>query len=151
MPKATTERPGPGSEFLEEPGTLWHPVAWYDTEFRPALHRHLNELAILGPNWDGYGAPSIDPAILAAAHGFVNGLPEKLPRPTIVPMSSGNLQLEWREGQRVLELEFETPTTIHYLKWDPDENLQEEDVFPAAQVHRAVELIRWFMKSVQHV
>ena len=108
----------------------------------------LNELAKLQPNWDGYGASRISPPIIDAARRFIDRLPESVPSPpAIVPMSPGNLQLEWHEGERVLELEFETPDTIHYLQWDPSEHVEEEDTFPATDVGKAIQLIRWFTKS----
>ncbi|MEX0703743.1 MAG: hypothetical protein WD069_16720 [Planctomycetales bacterium] len=115
---------------------------------KPALHAELDQIAALQPDWDGYGAPRIDPAIIEAARRFIDLLVEEMPsRATIVAMSPGNLQFEWHEGRRVLELEFETPDTIHYLKWDPAEKMEEEDVFPVTDLGRAARLIRWFSKS----
>ncbi len=94
----------------------------------------------------------IDAQIVHAAHDFLNRLPENLVAPPlVVPMAKGNLQFEWHEGSRSLELEFESPTTIHYLKWHPEEGVEEEGFFAADDVSQAVAFIRWFVKGVANV
>ena len=65
-------------------------------------------------------------------------------------MAKGNLQFEWHQGARSLELEIEEPQTIHYLKWDPEEGVENEGSFPLGQTSRTVELILWFTKGVTH-
>lgn len=62
-------------------------------------------------------------------------------------MSTGNLQFEWHHGRKVLELEFETADTIHFLQWDPEQHIEEEDTFRASDIDRAVDLIQWFMSG----
>lgn len=117
-----------------------------DPNFKMAVCEQLIGLTQLQKNWDGYGAPPIDRKIVKAACTFIESLPENLAcRPRVVPMSAGNLQLEWDRDETSLELEFETAETIHFLKWNPDENIEEEDTFPATDIARAVELIQWFM------
>jgi hypothetical protein len=119
-----------------------------DPGFAVAINAELQKLALLKPNWDGYGAPIIDPKIIAAARTFIARLPESLEyRPRVVPMSTGTLQFEWHHGQKVLELEFETQDTIHFLQWHPERGTQEEDTFCATDLERAVELIQWFMSE----
>jgi len=116
-----------------------------------AVRSDLDELSGLQPDWDGYGAPRINPKIIEAARRFVDSLPDDSPKPTVVPMSSGNLQFEWHHGRRSIELEFESPERIHYLKWSSEENVEEEDAFPAKHIRRAVQLIGWCMESTTHV
>jgi hypothetical protein len=119
-----------------------------DPDFTSAINSELIKLEQLKPNWDGYGALALDRAIIAAAKTFIARLPENLaPRPRVVPMSPGNLQFEWHDGPKVLELEFETAEAIHYLQYDPDKGVEEEDVFPAADVDKAIDLIQWFMSG----
>ncbi len=112
------------------------------------LEAEFRSLGELSPNWDGYGAPAIDPAVIAAVRSFVARIPHGLaPRPRVVPMSSGMVQLEWHAGARSLELEFEAPDSIRYLRWHPEEGIEDEDSFPAADVEIAVDLIRWFVNG----
>ena len=95
----------------------------------------LDSLGALAPNWDGYGAPVIDPAVIEAARSFIARLPEGLvSRPQVVPMSNGTLQLEWHDGPKSLELEFESPSSIRYLQWHPEQGVEEEDSFPVTNV-----------------
>jgi hypothetical protein len=62
-------------------------------------------------------------------------------------MSNGAVQLEWHAGPRSLELEFESPDSIRYLRWHPEEGIEDEAGFPAAEVDVAVGLIRWFVNG----
>ena len=104
----------------------------------------LDSLRTLAPNWDGYGAPVIDPAVIEAAKSFIARLPESLvSRPQVVPMSNGTLQLEWHDGPKSLELEFESPSSIRYLQWHPQQAIEVEEAFPVTNTDKAVDLIRW--------
>ncbi len=115
------------------------------------LEADLRSLGEFSPDWDGYGAPAIDPAVIAAVRSFVARLPHGLaPRPRVVPMSSGTVQLEWHESPRSLEMEFESPDSIRYLRWHPEEGIEEEQSFPAEDVDLAVELIRWLVHGPLH-
>ena len=114
-----------------------------------AVQADIRALRDLEPNWDGYGAPAIDPAVIAAAEAFVARLPGNVgSRPRVVPMANGTLQLEWHAGAKSLELEFESPQALRYLQWNPDEGVEEEESFPASDVETAVNLIRWFTTGV---
>jgi hypothetical protein len=126
------------------------------SQFDLAVARHLNRLATLRPGWDGEAAPPICRRILLAAREFVSRLPgrikDSVPVPAVVPMARGayrpsNLQFEWDDGQRSLELEIETPSTIHYLKWAPDEGVEEENFFDIHDSEHALALVRWFARS----
>jgi hypothetical protein len=116
-----------------------------DHNFVAEVQSALDSLRALTPNWDGYGAPSIDSAVIEAAKTFVATLPENLvPRPRVVPMSNGTLQLEWHDGPKSLELEFESPTSIRYLQWFPEKGIEQESSFAATNVEAAFGLIQWF-------
>jgi hypothetical protein len=120
-------------------------LAWADD-----IQADIRALGELGPNWDGYGAPAIDPAVIGSAAAFVGKLPANLaPRPRVVPTSNGMLQLEWHAGAKSLEVEFESPHSIRYLQWNPDEGVEVEDSFPVSDAEAAVALIRWFMTGVR--
>lgn len=124
----------------------WHHVEVWDPGFVDGVQAAIESLRTLAPDWDGYGAPVIDPAVIEAAKTFIAQLPEKLAfRPRVVPGSGGTLQLEWHDGPKSLELEFESSESIRYLQWHPAAAVVEEDSFPVTDINRAVDLIRWFM------
>ena len=123
-------------------------AAYCAPEFKTVINQELDRLASLPPNWDAEGAPRIDAEIIRAAREFASMLPENIAStPAVVPSAAGNLQFEWDDGTRSLELEVETTSTIHYLKWHPEEGIEEEDFFDIHDVDRAVSLIRWFMRG----
>lgn len=125
-------------------------VNW--TEFapvpRPSVKERilecLDDLAALPKNWDSYGAPRLNRRIIAATRRMVKQFPSDLHKsPAVVPMSTGTIQLEWDIGSRALELELESSGRIHYLKWDPANNVEEEDIYPIADMGRTLDLIHW--------
>jgi hypothetical protein len=116
-------------------------------DFAEVVDAQLDRLAKLPPNWDAQGAPVIEPEIIAAARRFVGRLPAEAPNPAVVPLARGSLQLEWNRGSRSLELEFESPTSIRYLKWHPQEGVEAEESFSVEDIAQAELLIRWFMRG----
>lgn len=58
-------------------------------------------------------------------------------------MTRGRLQLEWHHGPRSLEVEFELPDRLHYLKWDPALKVEDECIVPA-DVGQLQLLLDWF-------
>lgn len=127
----------------------WGGVLHFDEGFKAFCYQKIDKLASLQPDWDGGGAPRIDPQIIQAARRFIAELPEHVAmRPMVVPLSSGSLQFEWHRGRRALELEFESPEEIHYLKWDPDNHVEEEQVISAVSRPAILAMIRWFMQGV---
>jgi hypothetical protein len=137
---------------MASPHDQWEPMAFYAPDFQAAVNRQLDHLTTLQPNWDAEGAPQINRELIEAARSFISRLPQNIvSRPAVVPSAAGSLQFEWNEGSRSLELEVETPSTIHYLKWDPEEGIEEEAVFDIHDLDRAVSLIRWFMRGVANV
>jgi predicted DNA-binding antitoxin AbrB/MazE fold protein len=117
-----------------------------------ALLTEIDRLAALEPNWDGYGGPALDRDILDAARRFVVTIAANTTTPPrVVPMSSGALQFEWHRGPKLLELEVEDPGSIHYLKWDASEDVQEEDIFPIGDTAKAAALIGWFTGAGSNV
>jgi hypothetical protein len=130
----------------------WDYSGYYTEDFEASINRELDRLAGLPKNWDSEGAPKIDPAIISAARTFVGRLPANIAKvPAVVPIADGSLQFEWNAGSRSLELEIADPKTIHYLKWFPEEGIEEESHFPIDDVDLAVSMIRWFMKGATDV
>ena len=155
MPPATIEPDVRGtrrtttadSEYAE-----WDYAGYYVADFESSINRELDRLASLPANWDREGAPRINPAIIQAAREFIARLPSGIASiPAVVPSAAGNLQFEWNAGRRSLELEIESPSTIHYLKWDPNAGVEEEDTFAIRDTDPAEYLIAWFMRGVDYV
>ncbi len=119
--------------------------------FDLAVTNELHRLAALQENWDSQGARAIDPEIIAAAGEFVSMLPGRLKSrisaPAVVPMRKGNLQFEWHDGPRTLELEVEDPWTIHYLKWHYEAGIEEEEVCSTTDSDTLIGLMEWFVKG----
>jgi len=88
--------------------------AWFD----PLMQGFVDLLTLL-PNWDSYGAGSIDPNIVQAAIESMNALlGPNSPAPRVVPLCSGGLQLEWHRKGIAVEIVFnpgETPS-LYYKK-----------------------------------
>jgi hypothetical protein len=130
----------------------WDYAGYYVADFVSLINDELDRLAALPRNWDREGASRIDPAIIQAARTFIGRLPENIASiPAVVPMSKGNLQFEWSEGQRSLELELETPTAIRYLKWHPEDGIEEEESFNIEDTDQAAALLRWVMEGLGDV
>ena len=82
----------------------WHHVEVWDPGFVDGVQAAIESLRTLTPDWDGYGAPVIDPRFIDAAKCFIASLPDNPAfRPLVVPTSNGSLQLEWHEGPKSLE------------------------------------------------
>ena len=118
--------------------------------FDLTVNAKLDQIANLGRNWDAQGAYPIFPSIVEAARELISSLPAKIKThansiPAVVPMRKGNLQFEWHEGPKTLELEIESPTTIHYLKFQPDAGIEEEDLCAITDTDTVTGLIQWFV------
>jgi len=120
------------------------------SEFDLAVNAKLDQIANLEQNWDAQGAYSIYPSIVEAARELISSLPARIKAcpgsiPAVVPMRKGNLQFEWHEGPKTLELEIESPSTIHYLKFHPDAGIEEEGLCALTDTDTIVGMIRWFV------
>lgn len=76
---------------------------WFDP-----LMQGFVDLLTLTPDWNSYGAGSIDSALVHEAMEFMNDLlSPSNPAPRVVPLSSGGLQLEWHRRGVDLEIVFD--------------------------------------------
>ena len=91
------------------------------------------------------------PEIIEAARELISALPgsikAKVKVPAVVPMRKGNLQFEWHDGPKTLELEIENPAIIHYLKWHSEAGIEEEEVRLIADTETVTGLIEWFVQG----
>ena len=118
---------------------------WYDPEFYVNwVKGDIELLRRLPPNWNGYGAERVNPRIIESAIDLTDklGIWATI-RPSVVPMTRGRLQFEFINGTRLLELEFESPQSIRYLKWDPPSNTEEEDSISVSQEKDVMNLLKW--------
>lgn len=110
-----------------------------------AILKALEGLRYLPANWNGYNASPIDKRIIDAAKRIIRSLPSDIvATPSVVPMTRGRLQFEWHRGNRSLELELESRDRIHYLKWDSDEGIEEEDSLSINDTDKVRALLHWF-------
>ena len=153
VPTTIDAQPSNTNHSKDDFDDLWldseEPQVWIiDPGFKEFCFQKLAEMETLESGWDYEGAPTINRSIINTIREFIILLPPHIStRPMVVPLSSGNVQLEWHRGQRVLELEFESPKEVHYLKWDPVHQIEEEAVIPASKRDELVSLIQWFMKE----
>lgn len=78
--------------------------------------KRLLECLSLKENWDSYGGrpPLLQPVLKAIE--FLDMIPyDNPPRPRIVPLSSGGIQLEWSYSGRELEIEFPPEGPVGFL------------------------------------
>ena len=103
----------------------------------------IEGLKQLAPGWDGHGAAAIDPLLCDAARWLVERLPEQCVIGCRVHlMPDGALWLEWGGVDRGLELEFETPHRVRYLKCSPDAP-EEGTLLLTLNIAEIVDLVRW--------
>ena len=94
----------------------------------------LNLLLGLEENWDSYGARNVS---LETAHAAIvllySVMGDQTPIPSIVPVPSGNVQLEWHRSG--IDLEVEITPSRRYSIFYQDENETSEDESPIHSVH----------------
>ena len=86
----------------------------------------------LEENWNSYGAVRIHPVAIDTAIAWLTALSANVPRPHIVPTSSGHVGLEWGTGYRTVELDIRDDGKVNIL-------LGAEMVSPAEATIRTIE------------
>ncbi|MCO6458297.1 MAG: hypothetical protein J5I93_23570 [Pirellulaceae bacterium] len=112
------------------------------------LKNQLDRLLRLEANWDGFAGHPISREIIASAKTLISSLPRIPECAHVAPISSGRLQIEWHRGNRSIELEFESPNSICFLKCDDDDALSVEDTISASDVEAVTGLLDWFNNGV---
>jgi len=88
--------------------------------FMPVLQGFAN-LATLKDGWDAAGARQIDRATINRALAAIEQLlPIGAPAPSVVPLQSAGLQIEWHRRQRDLEIEFDPSGTVEFYYFDEE-------------------------------
>jgi hypothetical protein len=118
---------------------------WEIEPIRSALR-----LRSLRENWDGEGSQPPTESAVYAAIGLISAVATlgfaELPTPYLYPVSGGGAQIEWRAGERYLEIEIMPDATAHYitaLGGDP----QIERPFPVWAPMQAKPLLEWLVSG----
>lgn len=105
--------------------------------------KQLIECLSLKENWNSYGSRPLSEDSVFFAIDFLSAIPHvNPPRPSVVPLPSGRVQLEWRKGERELDIEFWPDGSIEFLKEGPE---GEEKKIPAFTTGHAQSLIAWLL------
>lgn len=98
----------------------------------------IQELMQLGENWDTYGAKPIKlDAIVAGINLLSEVMSNSIPSPSVVPVPSGAIQLEWhRDGQHV-EIEINSPTEarLFFVDDENEQEIEDDGPFPKVITH----------------
>ena len=120
-PGATTQRRSADIVGLPLPirVTLTHPIAgWTD-----AVRARLNHLCQLQYGWDGYrGRPTRFDVAHFAFELLRRVCRPTTPAPSIVPLPSGGLQIEWHMENADIELIVRAPFNVEVWVSDPVQN-----------------------------
>ena len=106
---------------------------------RPAV-AEVEELTSLAPNWNGYGAKSVDAGSAVAAVQFLlRAAYPNISRPDIVPVSDGGVQVEWHRGGVDFEVCFSPEESLVYVdKADAEGDPQEFPIANALSIFSGV-------------
>lgn len=79
-------------------------------DWKPTVESQIGELITLDANWDSYGAPRIDAAVIVDAKVLASRLARPgAPAPSVVPTVNGTVQLEWHTRAFDAEIEIMAP------------------------------------------
>lgn len=100
---------------------------------------------LLAENWDSYGGrtPRREAAV-TAIEIIASITQEDPPRPRVVPLGTGGIQLEWKNGQRELEVECGPDGSAEALKIEGD---AEGEPYPASTSADVTNLFAWLMAA----
>jgi hypothetical protein len=93
----------------------------------------LQNLLALSPDWNSYGARTIQPEVVRTASALLHHLAhDDIPQPAVVPTVRGGVQLEWHTRGIDLEIEIESPEQWHVSFEDSADGAEWEiDLLPA--------------------
>ena len=119
--------------------------------FNASIYSELDELAELEADWDQQGGYAIEPAKLDAARRLLHTLEGTISPPNIAPTASGSVDLEWSRdhGRQRLGFYIETPQLIRYLRWHPEQGVQDSGTVAPSDQATLAELVGWFMNGSQ--
>lgn len=117
---------------------LWSKVA----------QERLKELAQLPTNWNGYGSPKISSDAIGECLTLLTDMAKLgMPMPSIIPISGGGLQIEWRNAKCELEIEIMPDKSVHYLITDSSKKMLEGSIVNNSNIAEFMPLTSWFMSE----
>lgn len=103
------------------------------------------ECLSLTENWDSYGGQTPSHDTVLSVIDFISMIPfDNLPRPRVVPLASGGIQLEWSTGSRELDIEFRPDGLIEFLRVEGDSDGEEGKLVSFTPDH-VKSLIAWLI------
>lgn len=97
----------------------------------------------LPENWDSYGGHTPTREAAETAIQLIASITlADPPRPRVVPLGTGGIQLEWKSGQRELEVECGSSGLVEVLKIEGD---AEGELCPARTPADIISLFAWLM------
>jgi hypothetical protein len=106
-------------------------------------NRELDGLLILEPGWDSYGAKRIDPEAVESARQVIRAIARPdTPAPSIVPTSSGGVQIEWHTRGIDLEIELQPNDRIFIIFEDLGSGEKWEQEASRSQLRQVKEAVR---------
>ncbi len=110
----------------------------------------LQQIEGLGPNWDSYGSETPSHVAVATAHSLIwavyMGSVNAGQRPTVpysvVPLSGGGVQVEWRGDAAAIEVEISSEGVLGYLLARGSEPSREFEEGDNVSQSRILQLIR---------
>lgn len=119
------------------------------TLLNDALLAQAREISALKENWDGEGAPVIEPETVTSALALAYRLRDVISQKAwLTPSPYGGAQVEWHRGRRRLALELVRPDRVHYLKWDSSQGIAEESELSLYDSDAIRALAVWFATDV---
>ena len=118
---ATTMDRAPAEVFAFSPRdwvTLTRPTFsdWISTA--KLLERFCNELQ---PGWDGYRGQPTRFDVANFAYALLRSISRSsTPQPSLIPLSSGGLQIEWHTDQAEIEMTIRAPLDVDVWVAEPD-------------------------------
>ena len=99
----------------------------------------------LPENWDSYGGHTPTREAAETAIQLIASITlADPPRPRVVPLGTGGIQLEWKNGQRELEMECGSAGSVEVLKIEGD---AEGELCPARTPADVISLFAWLMAT----
>jgi len=100
---------------------------------------------LLPENWDSYGGRTPKSQAAETAIQIIASITQAdPPRPRVVPLGTGGIQLEWKKGQRELEVECRPDGSVEVLKIEGD---AEGELCSACLPADVVRLVAWLMAA----